>query len=302
MLPYFKGQPTDYIIRYSGGALRSEGMALAFFYWRFNTQIVAVPTQSQDVSFVFNELTKDFQEVTLQGQATYRIKDPKLASSLFNFSIDPYQYTHLTEDREKVGLRVSNLLQIETRTEVTQRTLQETLRDAPTLAAAMVQRLQQGRQLSGLGVELLGADFLSVRSTPEVAKALEAELREALLRKADEAIYARRAAAVDEERRIKEKELASDRALEEQRKGLIALQGANAIQEAENLAKANELTAQGDAKSAEMQLKVFRSLDPQMLLAYALKEMGTRAGKIGNLTITTEVLSGLLNAKRPSAK
>jgi len=39
-----------------------------------------------------------------------------------------------------------------------------------------------------------------------VGKALEAELREALLRKADEAIYARRAAAVDEEKTHQEGE------------------------------------------------------------------------------------------------
>ena len=30
--PYFKGQPTDYIYRYSGGTLRGEGQAKAFYY------------------------------------------------------------------------------------------------------------------------------------------------------------------------------------------------------------------------------------------------------------------------------
>ena len=91
--------------------------------------------------------------------------------------------------------------------------------------------------------------FLSTRPTPEVAKALEAEYRETLLRKADEAIYARRAAAVDEERKIKEKELSSDRALEEQRRELIVLQGENAKQEAENRGRALELESQYRAKA-----------------------------------------------------
>lgn len=300
MFPYFKGQPTDFILRYTGGALRSSGLGQAFFYWHYNTQVVAVPTQSQDASFVFNELTKDFQEVTLQGQVTFRIKDPKLTAGMFNFTIKPETYEYLSEDRDKLGKRLTNLVQIETRAEVSQRTLQELLRDASQLSGTVSERLRAGSLLSALGVELLSADFLSVRATPEVGKALEAELREALLRKADEAIYARRAAAVDEEKRIKEKELASDKALEEQRKDLIALQGANALTEAENAAKAREVSAEAEAKAAEMNLVVYKDLEPRKMLAYAIKELST--AKIGNLTITTEMLSSILGSDSGKGK
>ena len=76
-----------------------------------------------------------------------------------------------------------------------------------------------------LGAELLNVYFISAKPTPEVAKALEADYRETLLRKADMAIYARRAAAVEEERKIKENELNTEIALEEQRRRLIDLQG-----------------------------------------------------------------------------
>ena len=113
--PYFKGQPTDYIVRYSSGHASNEGLGRAFYYWRFNTQVVAVPTQSQDASFIFNELTSDFQEVTLQGQVTFRIQEPTLAAKLLNFSIDPVTYAYLSEDHEKIGRRVANLTQIATR-------------------------------------------------------------------------------------------------------------------------------------------------------------------------------------------
>lgn len=292
MIPYFKGQPTDYILRYTGGRLSNSGLGLAFFYWRYNTQVVAVPTQSQDASFVFNELTSDFQEVTLQGQITFRIINPKLTAELFNFTIDPMKYHYLSEDYDKLGKRLTNLVQLETRAEVSQRTLQEALRDASRLSKVVVEKLKSGSLLTNLGVEILSADILSVRAKPEVGKALEAELREALLRKADEAIYARRAAVVDEEKHIKEKELASDKALEDQRKELIALQGANALSEAENNARAREVSAEAEAKAAEMQMVVFKDMDPRKLLAYAIKEMSQ--ANIGQLTITTEVLANLL--------
>jgi hypothetical protein len=256
---------------------------------------VAVPTSSLEANFVFNEVTRDFQEVTLQGQITYRVADPKLAAGQLNFRIDPQTQVYVSEDPEKLARRVTNFVQVETRAELAGRTLPEALRDAPAVAAAVAEKVRAGRQLAPLGVEVQGVIFLSARPTPEVGKALEAEYRESLLRKADEAIYARRAAAVEEERTIKEKELATDVTLEQQREGLIVLQGANALKEADNRGAALEREAQSKSRAAEMELAVYRTMEPRALLAYAMKELGANAGQIGNLTITTELLAGLLN-------
>jgi hypothetical protein len=128
-----------------------------------------------------------------------------------------------------------------------------------------------------------------------VAKALEAQYRETLLRRADEAIYARRAAAVEEERKIKENELNTDITLEQRRRELIDLQGANTLQEAEFRGRA--LVQEGDYKATaiERELGAYHDQDPRLLLALALKDLGANAGSIGNLTVTTELLAGLLN-------
>lgn len=300
-IAYFKGQPTDYVIRYTSGRITQEGMGQAFFYLQHNTQIVAVPTSSTDANFVFNEVTNNFQEVTIQGQLTYRIANPKLAASLLNFTIDPRQHTYVSSDPEKLARRISNVVQIETRAEIQKRSLEETLRDAQAIAAQVLARLREAPILQGLGVELMSVYFLTTRPTPEVAKALEADYRETLLRKADEAIYARRAASVDEELKIKEKELLSEKAIEEQRRDLLVLQGNNARQEAEDRGRAIEIEAQFRAKGAEANLAIYRSLDPRMLLAYAMKELGENAGKVGNLTISTEVLAELLNSANGAA-
>lgn len=301
-LGYFKAQPNDFVLQYTSGRVTREGTGLSFFYWQHNTQIVAVPTSSIEANFVFNEVTRNFQEVTLQGQFTYRIRDPKLAASLLNFAIDPRRGTHVSDDPEKLAGRISNIVQIETRKEIQRRSLEETLRDAQTIAETVLQGLRTSDVLKGLGVELLNVYVLSTRPTPEIGKALEAEYRESLLRQADEATYARRAAAIDQERTIKEKELGSDKAIEEQRRELIVLQGDNARQEAENRGKALELEAAYKARAAETELAVFRTLDPRTLLAVAMKEMGQNAGQIGNLTITSEILASLLNGAPASGR
>src|SRR6202040_3204117 len=80
-----------------------------------------------------------------------------------------------------------------------------------------------------LGVEILNLSLLSIRPTPEMAKALEAGAREALQRKSDEAIYARRNAAVEQERRIKESELNTELAVEEKKRQIREAQMAAEI-------------------------------------------------------------------------
>jgi len=293
--PYFKGRPTDHVIRYSGGRRRGEGPGLAFFYWQYDTQVVAVPTQSQDVNFVFNELSADHQEITLQGQVTFRLAEPKRAAELFDFSIDPVTYRPLSDDREKVGRRIANLVQVATRDEITGRPLEQALAEAPRLAGTVTAALRGGPGLAEMGAELLTVEFLSVRPTPEVAKALEAELRETLLRRADIAVYARRAATVDEERAIREKELASDKALEEQRAEMIALQARNALAEAESAAAASRITAEAAADAEKQRLAVWSGIEPRALLAHAMRALAADAGKIGSLNVTTELLASLLD-------
>lgn len=240
-ISYFKGQPSDYIIKYSGSRQTRAGQGLSFFYLRFNTQIVAVPTQSIDCPFVFTETSSDYQVVSVQGQLTYRISDPQSAAKLLNLSIDSKTGQYKTEDLRVLGQRIVNTLQIATHEEIEKRTLEQCIRDAQAISSAVAQRMEKDPTVESFGVEVLGVFILAVKPTPEMSKALEAEFREQLLRRADEAIMARRAAAVDDERKIREKELESDSALEKGRTELIALQGENMLREAENRGKAVEV-------------------------------------------------------------
>ena len=83
-IQYIKATPTQYILHYRGGKLRRAGAGLAFFYFKPPASIVVVPIGSADVPFIFNEISADFQAITIQGQLTYRVQDPKKLASLLN--------------------------------------------------------------------------------------------------------------------------------------------------------------------------------------------------------------------------
>lgn len=283
LIGYFKAEPTDYILAYSNGRATRQGVGQAFWYWEPTTSIVRVPVATIDALFVLNEITRDFQTVTVQGQVTYRITNPEVLAGLLNFTINPKTRQYLSDDPTKLQQRIVNLVQMFTRQNLSQLGLEEALRSADTLARTVLGAVQDEPALSELGVACLSVFFTTIRPAPDVAKALEAEQREALQKRADEAIYSRRAEAVAQERKIKQNELSTNIELEQRRQELVALQGENARQQAEF-----------EAEATRLQLAPFESVSPQRLLALAMRDFASNSSKIGNLTITSEILEQLL--------
>jgi len=285
------------VIKYGSGRITREGQGLAFFYLKYNTQIVVVPTSSMDANLVFNEVTSSFQTVTIQGQFTYRIHNPKRAAELLNYTMNPFTHTHISNDPDRMAQRITNIIQMETRGEIQQRPLEEVLTQYETIAGKVLERVKNSALLDPLSADLLSVYFIAAKPTSEVAKALEAEYRETLLRKADMAISARRAAAVEEKRKIKENKLNTEITLEEQHRQLIGLQGNNALRQATNHGKALEEEAAYRTRVRQKELDLYTAIDPRKVLALAMIELGQNAGRIGNVTITSEILAALLDGR-----
>jgi hypothetical protein len=285
LIGYYKSDPTEYILLYSDGRVTREGAGLAFFFWAPTTSIVSVPVSTIDVPFILNETTGNFQAVTVQGQLTYRIADPKTMASILNFTVDPRTRQFISTDPEKLPQRIVNAIQAHLRAELLKLALDDALRRSADLAATVLAQIKAEPLLAAMGVECLNLYLNSIKPTPEMAKALEAEYREGLQQRADQAIYARRAAAVEQERRIKENELNTQVTLEQKRQELVNLQGQN-----------NNKQSEYDAKSTDIWLGPWRNTDARLVLALALRSLGDNAQKIGNLNVTPEILASLLDA------
>jgi regulator of protease activity HflC (stomatin/prohibitin superfamily) len=283
MVKHFKGEASKYIIKYVAGKVKQKGLGIAFFYMGYNTNIVAIPATTIDSNFIFNEISNNYQELVLQGHFTYKITDPMKMALLLDFSIDPSSGGYMSEDPEKLELRIKNVVQIQTRNEITQLDLKDALNASVMLSQKILGIINDAPIITEMGIQVLSISFNAIKPKPEISKALEAEFREELQKKADEAIYARRAAAVEQERTIKENELNNDIALEDKKQKLIELAGKNRTKNAEY-----------NAEASKLELEPYKALTPKQLVALALKDMGRNAKKIGNLTITSEILASIL--------
>jgi hypothetical protein len=189
------------------------------------------------------------------------------------------------------------------------------------LTATVLNAISTSPEVIQLGVEILNLAILALKPTPEMAKALEAEAREALNRTADEAVYTRRNAAIEQERRLKEnelqtellvqtkqrelheRELEAEIALERQRADLTDQKTENERKEADSRAyslKAVIAPVQGLDWRVLMMLNP-RSGDARNTIAMAFQELATNAQKIGELNVSPDLLRTLIGTAVPTA-
>lgn len=214
---FIKSEPTQHILYFRNGKLRREGAGQSFFYFAPTAGIALVPTASADDPFIVQETTADFQEVTVQGQVSYRVTDPHRLAKMMNFTLDA-KGKYVSDDPGKLSQRVMHQVQVLMRSEIQALDLRAVLAAGDKLGDKVGESLATNPVIVALGIEVLGLSVLAVRPKPETTRALEAETREALLRRADEATYSRRNAAVEQERAIKENELNTEIAVEAKRR------------------------------------------------------------------------------------
>lgn len=313
---FFKTVPTTYVLHYVDGEVKREGKGLSFFYFAPSSSIVAVPLNTRDVPFVFNEVTRDFQTITVQGQLSCRVTDAKRLAALLNHTVRPTG-EYVSDDPVKLHDRLVNETQTAARSVIQKSDLKNSLLSFDSLVAEVMSALKKSEVLSTHGVEVLSISIISIKPTPEMGKALEAEAREQLNKHADEAIYDRRKAAVEQERKIKESELNTEIAVEAKKREIRETQMNTEIAVEQQRSTLLENRIQNDKKDAdarayalEATLKPVRDIPWQTLMALygggdartniavAFRQLADNAQKIGELNITPDLLKTLIASEQ----
>jgi hypothetical protein len=320
-------------MQFRGGKIVRDGAGQSFFYHAPTTTLVAVPVASQDRPFILELVTADFQSVTVQGQVTYRIGDPRRIAALMDFSLGK-DGGHVSEDPKRLGDRVAMQVEVIVQQAVQALDLKKALGASAAIARAAQRELAAQPEIAALGLEILGVSIMAVKPTPDIARALEAEAREANLKAADDAVYMRRMSGVENERAIRQNELDTDIAVEQKKRQIRETQ---MEAKATLMRKENELRAEQMASDIEMETKrkdfvagqaqnsrtlaeaeahrvaaVMQALEnadprivqalaavgmqPGQLIAQAFGGIAEKAERLGQLNVSPELLQGLMAA------
>ena len=332
---FIKFQPSEYVLKYNKGIIVKEGAGISFNYFAPTTSIVVVPVGSVDAPFIFEEVTADFQMVTVQGQITFRVIDQKKIAGLLNYTLNMKGREYASEDPQKLPQRVINIVHVLTKKTLEGLPLQDAIKSSELLAKGILNEIKKNDEINLLGIEILGLSILAILPNKETARALEAQAREMILRKADDAIYERRNASIEQERKVKENEFNTDIAIENKKREVreTQLESERSVQQKQNLLKEEQMNfetlledkrkayialtvqnskAESDAKAYELSsvMKAFDDINPiivqslanidmkpNKLMALAFQNLAENAQKIGQLNITPDLLQEILKEK-----
>jgi hypothetical protein len=214
--------------------------------------------------------------------------------------------------------------------------LKNAIKSSEALANRILEEIKLNEEINLLGIEILGLSILAILPNKETSRALEARAREEILKNADEAIYERRNASIEQERKVKENEFNTEIAVENKKKQVRETQmdTEKAVQQRQNNLKEEQMNfeitleekkknlieisvqnakAEADAKAYEL-YAVMKSLEginpsiiqslasigmkPNQLIALAFQGLAENADKIGQLNITPDLLQEIIKGNK----
>ncbi len=285
---YFKAEPNEYARITSGGKVKEEGKGIAGLFIEHCTSIELVGTTVIDKPFAFREVSRDNQEVNLQGGLLYRVTDPAKILSTYNHVIDPRTRSYKTDDPTKLQEFILGVAQTESRRYVQARPLEDLLTAIDPLSTDVFDKVASSNKLTSLGIEVTSFYLSAITPSNQIANALAAEYREGLLKKADGATFDRRANAVEQEKAIKENELKNRAYLAEREKAVLALEGQNVVERATH-----------EASGEKARLGAYSNMSADLLRAHALLLFGKNAENLQSFSMTPEMF-GALSSFKPS--
>lgn len=329
--PFFRHLRVDastHVVHTRRAKVVHSGKGLSFYFRPMTDSLSEIPVEDRELTFVFHGRTKDFQELSAQVVAAYRVVNPELLAQRIDFTIDLRTGAHLKKPLEKLSNAIAQLVDQHASDLTTASTIQEMLSTGVTrLRERLEGSLLNDAGLKAMGLAVLAVRVTAVKPTPDLEKALEAPMRERIKQEADEAAFQRRALAVEKERAIQENELQNRIELAKREEQLIQQDGLNTRRKAQETAEAARIAAeaegarqrmaaeteahgikvQGKAEAEQirlvegakvqqeaLKLEAYKSLPSSVLMGLAAKAFAEKLQTIEHLNLTPDLLSPLL--------
>jgi regulator of protease activity HflC (stomatin/prohibitin superfamily) len=299
-IAHLRAEPNQYVLHYRNGELARRGAGLAYWFNPLTASIAQVPTEDVETTFLLKERSADFQEVVVQCTITYRVADPERAAGRVNFGLETGNGVWAEEPLERLASLWSQRAQQPVRAYLIGVSLVEAVqRGAEVISLAVDAALRADPAIAGLGLELVSVQVVRVAPTAELEKALQTPTRETVQQRADEAIFQRRALAVEKERAIKENEVATEIELARRQEVLVRQQGTNRLLEVEQQVEAKRRLAEADAEAEAAHLNVWQGAPPHVILGLAAQQLAEKVEGIEQLNFSPDLVVALQRALQP---
>jgi regulator of protease activity HflC (stomatin/prohibitin superfamily) len=309
-LAQLRSDASSHVIRYRNGKIRQSGRGLVFWFHPETASIAELPMDDRETTLFVKGRSQDFQQLTVQGMLTWHVVDPELLASRVDFSILLGSGRPQGEPIERIETRLAGLVNQAALEYLAEQPVRALL-DAgiEPLRLRLEAALADATSLADIGIAVVAVRVTSLAPSSELERALQTPTFEALQQKADEAMFERRALAVDKERAIAENELANKTELARREKTLITEEADNARNRATGLADAQQVEAEAKAarirtveaakaEAEQAHIAIYRDLPPSVLMGLAARDLATKLHTIEHLNVTPDLLASLVSEFR----
>lgn len=245
----------------------AEGPGIAYWFMPLSASVAQIPTEDNETTFVLHERSADFQEVSAQVAVRYRCTDPQKLAARVNFAISLRNGAWVEQPLERIAGLWAQKAQAPARRYIVGGRVTDALGAAEPIRDAIDAALRSDAEIAAMGLAVVDVQVVAVTTTAEVDRALQTPTRELIQQKADEAVFARRALAVEKERAIKENELNTQIELARKEEALIAQNAANELARVRSAAAAERAKTEGALERDR--LSVDATLENQRMQAEA---------------------------------
>ena len=314
---HLRAEPTTFVLHFKNGHRKRAGRGLAFWFQPLGSSLAVVPLDDRELPFLLAGRSADFQDVHVNGVVTFRVKEPELLAARMDFAVDARTGRYTSEPLDRLAVVVGELAQELAGAYVARSPLRALLDQGVEPIREEIQRgLIAAPGLASLGLEIVATRVASVKPTAEVEKALQMPARERIQQDADEATFARRALAVDKERKIAENELFNQTELARREEQLIAQRGANERKRVTDETANKRIEVEAGAANARLnaeaqadgiraleearvgaereRMAIYKELPPASLMGLAARELAAKLQNIEHLNITPDMLASLV--------
>lgn len=318
LIRHFRTDPTFHVLKYRSGRVQRSGRGLAFWFLPMSASIAEIPIDDRELVLMFHARSSDFQDLSVQGIVTYRVVNPDHLAERVDFTLDLSTGAYAKQPLEKLSLTITQIAQQHASAYVTATPLRQILVEGYERIRALVQSgLEEDKGLTDSGIAVVSVRIAFLKPSAELEKALEMPMREKIQQQADEAGFARRAMAVENERAIQENELQNQIELAKREQTLIDQRGSNERKRVEQESEALKIGAEAEAQRSGIaataraeslrlvdrarveaereRMAVYRDLPQSVMIGLAAQELAGKLQRIEHLNITPELLGPLFS-------
>lgn len=316
-LRHLRSEPSMHVLRYRRGRRVQSGRGLSFWFTPMSAAVAEVPMDDRELHFLFHGRSRDFQQVTVQGVASYRVTDAEQLAQRLDFSLDLKRGGWLKLPMEQLEALLTGMAQQQASAHIAAQPVEALLAESLEAIQASIRRgLIGAPALAEMGVGVVDVRVADISPTPELEKALQTPTRESIQQQADEATFQRRALAVEKERAIAENELQNQIELARREENLIEQRGANERRRATEAAEAKRIEVEAQAETTRVnaaaradtikqveaakvdaerdRMDVYRDLPTPVIMGLAAQELAGKLQKIEHLNLSPEMFGPLL--------